>query len=249
MKTTWHQNPPFNGNCYTDDGKQAVAGCTAIAAAQMLAKNRKPGHPNQIDGSITSTWDELIAYNPNTVNNSVKSDYQKRIEGDLAKLIHKVGREIDTDYGESESIASGGDVRKYFKKLDYDVGGAMIDYDKEKVEEMIEDLLPVFVRGERDGGSGHFWVIDGYARMATTYNSVTYGDYVYSMGEWVWKEWTDYNYHDSHLLFHCNFGWGGRANGYYWPDIFDTSNPVVRDTNATGSANYSYEMDMFRYSR
>jgi hypothetical protein len=98
---------------------------------------------------------------------------------------------------------------------------------------------------------GHGWVIDGYALMSTSYNSVTLGDWVYSMGEWGWKEWTEYDYHDSHLLFHCNFGWsGGMGNGYYWPGVFDTANPVIRDPGASaGSYNYNHDIDIFRYSR
>ena len=34
-------------------------------------------------------------------------------------------------------------------------------------------------------------------------------------------------------LMHCNFGWSGDSNGYYYSGNFEVNNPVIQDAGTT----------------
>lgn len=51
----WDQHAPFNEYCFTDDGEQALVGCTAIAVAQIMAYHKWP----EQYGGYTFDWDEI----------------------------------------------------------------------------------------------------------------------------------------------------------------------------------------------
>ena len=70
---------------------------------------------------------------------------------------------------------------------------------------------------ERSGGG----IVDGYKKFTTIRENVTcyfdeYANYdgVISKGEGT--------YGSPYFYQHCNFGWGGKANGYYNNNVFDT---------------------------
>lgn len=39
---------------------------------------------------------------------------------------------------------------------------------------------------------------------------------------------------------HCNYGWGGTGNGYYYVGVFNTEFPVELDPNCAKPSNYYY---------
>lgn len=38
---------------------------------------------------------------------------------------------------------------------------------------------------------------------------------------------------------HCNFGWDGKCDGYYWYDLFDTTKRLDSDKIDTGAGDYA----------
>ena len=69
---------------------------------------------------------------------------------------------------------------------------------------MLDNGSPVLIGADRkENGKrhGHFWVIDGYRLQ----NQVGSNHHVYGQ----------------RYLMHCNWGWGGVANGYYVSKVFD----------------------------
>lgn len=46
---------------------------------------------------------------------------------------------------------------------------------------------------------------------------------------------------ETRVLLHCNWGWEGTNNGYFTPDVFNSSSPVVRDNNLVNSGTSAYQ--------
>ena len=118
---------------------------------------------------------------------------------------------------------------------------------------VIENCYPPCC-GFKQGGCGHAWVIDGYATLYQTYRvrkagwrpGDGNGDGI--MG-WIRDVWEENEYKDPVFLFHCNWGWGGDSNGYFYPGVFNTSNPILRDPGASGTQynNFDTNIQMFKY--
>lgn len=85
-KVSWHQRSPYNRYCFTSDGKQAVAGCVAIAGAQALSVL-------QPKMSMISSWDEATKQYPTN----------KAID-EIARLVNYIGKQTGMKY---EVNASG----------------------------------------------------------------------------------------------------------------------------------------------
>lgn len=80
-KVHWSQRYPYNKYCFTSDGKQALAGCVAIAGGQALTVL-------QPQMSIVSSWNNIIQ-NPNS--NTTKEE--------IAQLISYIGKQVGMNYG------------------------------------------------------------------------------------------------------------------------------------------------------
>lgn len=84
-KVSWHQRSPYNRYCFTSDGKQAVAGCVAIAGAQALSVL-------QPKMSMISSWDEATKQYPTN----------KAID-EIARLVNYIGKQTGMKYGVNAS--------------------------------------------------------------------------------------------------------------------------------------------------
>ena len=70
---------------------------------------------------------------------------------------------------------------------------------REAIERSLRDGLPVILTAGREDFTFHTWLVDGLLRTRDT------------------------------LYLHCNFGWGGRANGYYRFGHYDVAEgPLLR---------------------
>ena len=253
VQTTWNQDAPYNNECYTKSGERALAGCSAIAAAQIIAFNQHPSPSTVAKTYIASSWDELINFDYSTT--APPQPNSDRIRSDIAKIIARIGHGMMMDYGTGSSGAGIWDVAPYFDViLGYDFDGGVVKYTESRVRTMIDRGLPVFICGF--GEDGHSWVIDGYATLYQTYRvrkagwrpGDGNGDGI--MG-WVRDVWEENEYKDPVFLFHCNMGWGSTADGWYHPSYFDPSvGPVLRDPGTSGTNGELYwdKLKMFKYT-
>lgn len=163
-KTLWNQKYPYNKYCFTKDGRQAWAGCVAIAGAQALTVLR-PYEP------IISSWDAITAVD-------TWRNYTNRPEVDeIARLIANIGANVGMNYGSiDENVGSGAKHDKlieYFKKKykveDYDCGRA-IDVLKTKHGVII---ISGYASKKTHGwwlwehdiySEGHEFIADGYVK-------------------------------------------------------------------------------------
>lgn len=165
-KVYWHQRAPYNKYCKTSKGEEALAGCVAIAGAQALTVLR-PFVPE------ISSWAEVS-----------KDQLSAKAQDEVAKLIARLGKETDMNYGTSTSGTKTEKLSPIFAKYgikDYDAGRA-IDVLKTKHGVIV-------VSGYRAqhgwGPTKHY--IDGHALLADGYIKFSGDNYYY---------------------LHINYGWG-----------------------------------------
>lgn len=194
LTTAWHQNPPYNYYCPTEDGELCAAGCVPIAISQIMAYHK---YPPVVNGYLINWYLAVL----------------ENVEPQLhyaARVIREVGREAGSSYGVDDTSTLTTQARPTFRSFGYDAG-YLEPYDEDKVFTSIIDSLPVYTRGDDivDGG-GHAWIIDGYYKSRNT-------SYYYNMQ-------SPYSLHttitERKTYVHCNWGWGANQNCYCLEDTF-----------------------------
>ncbi|MFC2307610.1 MAG: C10 family peptidase [Bacteroidota bacterium] len=201
LQYKWDQLEPFNIYCpILNNGKHAAVGCTAVAAAMILAMNKKPSTINgySLDWNLISQMKTVYDLEKNEAGRN-----------QVATFLHELGKKMDMTYGE-QSGAWPNDALKYMcdecnlwacNMKDYKAGDVASNY-------IIYHTLHnypvglVMMCGYTKNGykkEGHTWVLDG---------QIFYKD----------KKHPDKKQMD---LYHCNWGWGGFNDGYYLRFIFD----------------------------
>jgi hypothetical protein len=260
LKTRWGQGAPYNSVVNTTvDGNPDydgyVTGCGPTAMAQIMAYHQytgvlttpyyaAPKNCCRLAGytDVGYDWTSMTAA---TNASSLPADIQKEI----ATLMYEIGYLTNSTYtlasGSSKGNASSNEgpatftttenMNTAFMQMGYSTGG-VVEYDFAKMTASIDAGCPLLVRGDQittvNGvtvKTGHAWVVDGYmfaSRRISAHVGVAS------------------NY------FHCNLGWYGYDNGYYYCYMFngiphvDTANCSIRDSG-TGHASPNY---FFKYN-
>ncbi|MCC8088628.1 MAG: C10 family peptidase [Rikenellaceae bacterium] len=94
---------------------------------------------------------------------------------------------------------------------------------------------PVIVYGYNES-TGHMWIVDGYGYWNTKKPDKNGLFYTYERYE----------------IYHCNFGWGGNADGWYISGLFETNSRVYKttymgDKNETSGFNYYLDINYIQY--
>ncbi len=193
----WHQYSPYNSECpYTTNGSQAVAGCVPIAIAQIMSYHEWPTNCNE----QTLDW------------GSIKDSDQIILPQDIvsvATLIREIGCVAGTTYGTSSGTQPS-QVVPTFQYFGYTTG-TLRDFSDDLAIYALENQNPVYARGNMSNGDGHGWVVDGYYHykdLISYYSTKP----PYSLYTTICT--------DSYTYFHCNWGWGGDDNGYYFSNAF-----------------------------
>lgn len=221
LKTKWHQKYPFNYNAPFINGKQAVAGCVAVATGQIMYYFR---HPSSMNWSLV----DLLPFS--SKDNYAADDY-------VAAWFRSMGDALSMEWGVEGSSASSSKVPGYLSSMGYSSAGTLKEYDFSLIRAALYAGRPVYTSGyaiqevtykknwflgkkkaHYSYKDGHAWVIDGSMfrwREIRENGSVT-------------REVED--------LVHCNWGWGedkdNKKNGYYNSKVFDTrQGPVMTRTN------------------
>lgn len=239
----WGQSStPYNLLTFTDDGYRAHAGCVATAVAQIMYFW---GHDCTYNG-CNFDWDIMHQY---------ISIYYPYVPANqmIAELMYMLGlpENLDMDYGVSASGAFSSNVPRTFENFGYTSGGSIEAYNYEGLREVIESR-PVYVSGyakktieritilgitistKTTYDEGHAWVIDQV--MTRGRNKYTYIEGYKQPGF----------ERDYQTLVHCNFGWDGDKNGYYYSGKFEAyKGPVTRETDTTTTGiSYYYQFNL-----
>jgi len=171
LTSEWGQNAPYNQQTPLIDGKHASAGCGAVALAQIIRYQQWPCSVGYIPSinkceELPPTcfdWDKLL----DTYDSTSPDDCQDEV----AKLMRYVGQAINTKYGSNSSSFNSDDVTYALSEYFGFVGchkqlrNAFTDqtiWDNEMYESL-QFGNPVLYGGEKAGGSGHAFVLDGYS--------------------------------------------------------------------------------------
>ena len=195
LKTRWGQGHPYNKYCLG-----CPAGCGPIAVAQFLTFWSFPD-PNVV-GSQTFDWN-LIRMN------SVGGFPTFRAENEVARYVQTLGVCLKAQYGENQTSITYKDIPGFLNGLGFS-DGVFYDYDAVSAERMVFAGRPVIMRGNHDGENGHIWLLDGWYR------------YEAKKCTWVGNAMVSAEPIQD-ILTHCNFGWKGAWDGYYYPWAFDTA--------------------------
>lgn len=215
VDTIWDQstenNDLFNKYCpmvglFTKH--KAPAGCVSIALSQIIAYHEFP-RP-QVCNDVQIDYPEM---------KKIYSYKYGRWEGTeassemLSQFIFYVGTKARTKYhsifGQTWGFAWPANAANCLEELGYKNVTLKNCYDEDEVLAMLDNGCPVFMSAKRLPWSGHAWVIDGY--MIREYSN--------EAGKVTKKQ----------PLIHCNWGWGGKSNGYVASGMFDSNRLYVSD--------------------
>ena len=228
LKTKWWQTNPFNYYFDTmalSDNKR-YAGCTTIAIAQWLTylKNRSLSFYFNIPSTTTWTQIENEVFSSSTTSSNINET-----ERYTASMIKQIADDMGVVYlGNKGTMASSAKAKKYLENhlgysVDKDNGGRNAARLR-KIVNSLNNNKPVFMSAISGLVEGHSWIIDGYMKNENTENGCQ-----------------DY-------LVHCNFGWGGSNDGWYFLNVLDSSknNNDLLDPGYKESEDFKYSW-LFRY--
>lgn len=207
LDTQWHQNAPYNNFCPIDlagGGEKSVAGCPAVAMAQIVNYHQTTKNVSFDDGDdyyhgyYNNFWidDDHETYDfpsfpeLNSYLDTLMSHYQNQIpltDDDKAAIVFACGVAAEQIYHPSGSGTSGVDqAYQAYERFDFDEIELLTEDDPDLYDRLIsnmEDGLPAHIAVVNEEWTvGHNMVVDGY-------NTEGY--------------------------YHINFGWGGPSDGWY----------------------------------
>ena len=208
VPTKWGQQAPYNNKVpyFKDDDPdtRVSIGCAAIAIGQLMAYHRYP--------SIYD-WDLILS------SESVYSYELERAEA-VSEYLYQVAMELNTDWTAGTGSVKDSMIKPALNGLGYSV--ARTEYDNQYNYTIPfwnifnEYPAPVLIGAQRDGG-GHCWVIDGVLQQ-TRYYCNAYGEI---SADGVNRYWLSTYPVRGHLV-HCNWGWNGLDDGWYYHFRTDT---------------------------
>lgn len=181
LTTKWRQGGPYNDYCPWGNGGRTVAGCVAIAGAQVARYWNWPpsgsttyGYnwdgddscdPPHTGGSYLSA-DFTDPYDWTNMPDQCWSSSSQAQRSAVAELCYEIGVGSKMDYGHCGSGAQLDRLRRALEVyLGYDGDAEELDREWDSFAEIrteIQYLRPVVFSGFNASGVGHAWVIYGY---------------------------------------------------------------------------------------
>ena len=205
-KVQWGQGYPYNNfTPVMENGGHAPTGCVATAVAQIMSVCKDPASYQD----LTFNWDAM---------NQGQDFYS------VAKLMSALGTadNLNMQYKTNASSATISDIPRTFAHFGYSSSGQEVDYSYGAVLSEIRQGAPVLVSGSdlykkhyvlgfevSTDYLGHCWLIDGARELIRTMTDYS----IYGKVEGI-------SYEKKYYL-HCNFGWSGNFDGYYYDGVFN----------------------------
>lgn len=233
LMTQWGQGSPYKDNT----GAQ-YTGCGVTAVAQIMAYNQ---YPPLLDG-VKMPYDTLRKMK-HVYTNSNYAD-------DVATLFAHIFEGCKaTSYGENGTFVWPKNIVAYLKDLGYKNVDIYRDPSKFNMSDVYNSITKGFpaiiaaVNSDTDlgdiitgDGNAHTWVIDGYVKHTRQGKKI---------GEETGKSYGG-DYEERELV-HCNWGWNGNYDGYFYPGIFNENKPApynnqTKSSQGTGSYERFYRI-------
>ena len=196
----WDQGSPFNNLTPMKDGEHCVTGCVATALAQIMAyykypsalKEDIPAYTTSTNGYEMPSISKGQTYDWDNILDTYlnSSEYNDTQALEVAKLMLHVGCALKTNYGNSGSGANsstaGEVLAKYFG---YDPDNTTSISRKDVTQQEWNNII--------------YGELEALRPVLVSGSNSSIGHAFICDGS------------DSNGLFHINWGWGGRYNGYF----------------------------------
>lgn len=237
----WGQEYPLNKFCHTSEGELAMVGCVAVAVGQIMYYY---GYGNRADGT---------AYDWNLIRDFKKwNDYTEPSVNAAAKLLADLGSfgNLDMNYGEEQSGSHTEYVPRTFRNFGYTHVGAIEDFPSldSSFSESMRKKRPIYMSGYAtkrtipnstlniatnnvEYTDGHAWIIDSDLTQKRNIYTYRYDGVLLK---------TEY---ETRSLVHCNWGWYGDADGYYFGNALKPAGGLVigeKPPYGMGTVHYRY---------
>ena len=211
----WNQWKPFNNAAPKDCGERSAAGCVATATAQLLAAFKYPPTYKGMtfDWKLLTREKDIRKYSPQE---------RSQFDPQVAFLFRKIGDKLCNSWGRESTSADDKNVPKVLKSMGFRHPSSRTRYNQKGIFESLDYGCPVVMGGYSHAiqigsitipyKSGHTWLCDGYIKYLCTWVMIDN-----RTGEVVKRESNAVYY------MHCNWGWGGDLNGYFYAGVFDAS--------------------------
>ena len=192
-----------------------VAGCGNIAVTQIMTYYKHPSsiqltYADSVSGQLNLDWDNICQHKiyPYYCNCSNETHLA------IGKLIRQIGHISNSNYIKKDKDASTStetDSSRYaLTTLGYTVGNVSY-YSQGIFDDYLMNGKLLFVRGEKNNGAGHAWIVDG-----CDYKTVRHTEFAGII--LIYESIASFNYN------HINWGWYGKGNGYFIDGIFNAVN-------------------------
>lgn len=191
-------------------------GCVPTAISQICSYLRFPEHIEWSDNGVACqrsiNWVDIVA----ECGANYGNPYSKELTYQIANLMRYWGVMFNAEYGAGDTFVSEGYAIKKMKELGYNATG-MSDYNAINVmNDLKKGNRIIYMEGsgryyhiyifKRKYVDGHAWVVDGYIHSRKN--------------------------NEESIYVHCNWGWGGRHNGYFLSDVLNADEGPCYDDNA-----------------
>ena len=233
----WGQRAPFNDGlpfkdnvltkCSDSPNGYPPAGCVATAILQIMAGNSYPFQFQSGNGWYTCYWDTWLTYMYGW--DFVKDSYDYKA---ISALVREIGMAVEMNYscsGSASTIKKANDALR--NKFGYATDG-VYSYHIDRVMADLNNRRSIFVSGNATKNwfgysDGHAWVIDGYKNVYNVY--ALYDNFYDENYNLIRQEYVGELKRKETRWLHCNYGWDGWGNGYYYTGVFNTEFPQEPD--------------------
>lgn len=261
LNTKWNQDSPYNDLCKHANGSAIYAGCGTIAIAQFLYFHKSPDTINgyNVDWDLLAdceygVWTNSLP-NHGTIGGGliggghISFDPYILAKREVARFVYNIGVSIGIDYSTGYSGSNVYVMEGFLQTIGFNC--SYDEYSCDDIKEIIRNHKPVIMTGRTVTDKGHGWVVDGwkdYTIRTTSVSEMPEGPVGSVSPEITITE----EYFDR---IHCNFGWGGKCDGYYIGDIFNCQilnnsiEPGIGDIPYSApDNNYNYDRELYMYS-
>ena len=198
----WGQGSPYNGLCFTTNGKQARTGCVPTAYAILMHYHKWPLRANEKKVYHSGTGESITLgheYDWDNMLHNYRNGYNDEQATAVATLMRDIGYAYQVAYGTGSTDSGAGgegagkliEVFKYRSESPNTLSATMatsrdvLNNDAlwvQYIKESLDAGCPIPYSSFTSSGGRHIFILDGY---------------------------TDNGY------FHFNWGWGGNGNGWF----------------------------------
>jgi hypothetical protein len=190
MVLKWGQEEGYN---YDAKINGALAGCPAVAVGMLCYDHWFPSNYYYLG----------MPY-------ELSSKYENR-SSHISRMFRSIADKIPSyNWGKHASGSTPNNTLTGIKRLGYS-NAKLIDFNLYTVYENLKKGYPVLLRSYQNGiRGGHIWFCDGYWEAKV--------EIKHRKRKWYGKKYTHCTWHEYHDYLYMNWGWDGKANGWYRSD-------------------------------